>query len=276
MTLFDDLPLDRSGRPLPIIPPPQRHTSPTRWVVIGAVVVVVGSALALWWMSRSPLQTATLAPTAASDTSIGASRPKRQPIELPDLDTSDTWLREVVSALSNHPLLARLLATQGLIRNAVLSVEQIGEGRTPADPLSVLRPSSRLTILGTDSGRIDPKSYARWDGATASLTSINPADAAQVYVNIKPLLDQAYRDLGHPNGDFDESVVRALRVLAATPEIATDPELLRRPSYFEHADPALRALLPVQKQLLLTGPANRQKVLSWLKRLAAALELKTS
>ena len=57
---------------------------------------------------------------------------------------------------------------------------------------------------------------------------------------------------------------------------SSDPELLKRPSYFEHADPALRSLQPVQKQLLLIGPGNRQKVMTWIKRLAAALDLKVS
>jgi hypothetical protein len=273
---FDDLPLDRSGQPLPPLPQRRPQGSPTRWVIVGALLVVVGSVLALWWMSRTELQTATPAPTTATDVVAGSNRPKRQPIELPALDSSDSWLREMVAALSAHPLLTRLLITPELVRSAVLVVEQIGEGRTPAQPLKVLRPTSRLTILGPESGRVDPASYTRWDAATASLTSINPADAAQLYVNAKPIFDQAYRDLGHPNGDFDDSIVRAINVLSATPVVVSDPELLKRPSYFEHTDPALRSLQPVQKELLLIGPVNRQRVMSWLKRVAAALELKIS
>jgi hypothetical protein len=48
----------------------------------------------------------------------------------------------------------------------------------------------------------------------------------------------------------------------------------RRPHYFEHDDPALRSLLPVQKQLLLVGPERRRRLMSWLKDLAANLDLK--
>ncbi len=276
MAPFDDLPLERATPPT--APPPGRRpttASPaTRWIIVGAIAVVVGALLALWWMSRTQPQTAVPAPTHATDVAVGSNRPKRQPMTLPPLDGSDAFLRELVASLSRHPLLARLLATDGLVRGAVLAVEQIGDGRTPAVPLKALRPSSRLAILGAANGRVDARTYARWDGATASLTSINPSDAAQLYVNVKPLFDQAYRDLGHPNADFDASIVRAIQMLQDTPTITADPELLRRPGYYEHTDPALRSLPPVQKQFLLIGPDNREKVLGWLKRLATALDLK--
>jgi len=176
--------------------------------------------------------------------------------------------------LSPHPTLARLLATPGLVRGATLTVVQIGEGRSPAAPLKVLRPPIRLQILGTASGRIDPRSYTRWDNAAAALVSVPPADAAQLYVNVKPLFDQAYSDLGHPDGDFDTAIVRAIGMLDDVPTLADDPQLLRRTNYFEHEDPALRALPPVQKQFLLIGPDNRRKVIGWLKEFASKLDLK--
>jgi hypothetical protein len=270
---FDDLPLDR-----PAAPPPARiplePRSPKRWIIVGALAVLVAASLSLWWMSRTQPRTATPGPTHATDVAVGSNRPKRQPMTLPPLDASDVFLRDLVATLSRHPLIARLLATDGLVRNAVLTIEQIGDGRTPAVPLKVLRPSSRIAIIGETTGRLDARTYARWDAPTASLLSLNPADVAQLYVNVKPLFDQAYRDLGHPNGDFDASVIRAIQMLQDTPSLTADPELLRRPGYYEHTDPALRSIPPVQKQFLLIGPDNRQKVLGWLQRLGTALDLK--
>src|SRR5262245_22830785 len=128
-----------SSRPSPPARQAPPQSAPTRWVVVGAVAVIVGAVLVLWWMSRAQPETALLPPTNATDVAIGSSRPKRQPIELPGLDVSDVPLREMVAALSKNPLLARLLATDELVRNAVLAVEQIGDGRTPANPLKALR-----------------------------------------------------------------------------------------------------------------------------------------
>jgi len=258
-------------------PPPRRpaqNTSPTRWVIVGAGAVIAGALLALWWMSRAQPDTATPAPAPAPEVALAPRRPERQPMDLPALAASDSMLRDVVSTLSRHPLLARLLATRDLVRAATLAVVQIGAGRTPVVPFAVLKPSTRLQIQGTTSGRIDPASYARWDGPANALQSVSAVEAAQVYVNVKPLFDEAYRELGHPGGDFDEAIVKAIRTLKDTPEVTTDPVLLQRPNYYEHEDPALRSLLPVQKQLILMGPDNRRKVITWLEQIAVNLDLK--
>jgi hypothetical protein len=271
---FDDLPLERTR--VPSRPLHDRRPSPTRWIIAVAAVLVAGAALALWWTIRERPETAVPAPTPATNAAVTTHRPPRQLVELPALDASDAAIRQLAATLSHHPLFERLLATKDLMRTMALVVQQIADGRTPADALGVLRPTSRLTIIGQESGRIDPASYARWTPPTQALTSIDPRDATQLYVNVKGLLDDAYKDLGHPNPDFDQALVQAIDILVATPDAPPDEELLRRPSYFEHTDPALRALRPVQKQYLLIGPENRRHINDWLRALAADLDLKIS
>ena len=268
---FDDLPLERTTLPSRHL---HRRSSPTRWIIAVAVILVAGAALALWWTIRERPEAAVPAPTPATNAAVASHRPGRQFEALPALDASDERVRQMAAALSRHPLFVRLLATKDLMRTMALVVQQIGEGRTPADSLGVLRPTSRLAIIGQESGRIDPATYARWTPPTQALTSIDPRDAAQLYVNVKELLDDAYKELGHPNPDFDQAVVQAMDVLIATPDAPADEELLRRPSYFEHTDPALRALRPVQKQYLLLGPDNRHRINDWLRAVAADLDLK--
>ena len=271
----DDLPLHRpaaSDRPEPETP--ERPASPTRWVVIGAAAVIAGALLVLWWLSRAHVPATVPAPASPTEVALRSARPTRQPLELPGLNDSDTFMRDLVASLSQHPTLAKLFATKSIVRELTLAIVQIGDGKTPANPLAVLKPLSRLRIAASPTGKVDPATYVRWDSAVGGLTSVRPADAAQVYVNVKPLFDEAYRDLGHPNGDFDDAITRAIRTLEATPNVAGDPVLLQRPNYFEHEDPALRSLLPVQKQLLLIGPEHRQKVMAWLRQVATTLELK--
>lgn len=269
---FDDLMLDRPAHPKPSAPKPQ--SGPTRWVVLGAAAIVAIALLALWWMSRNQPDAAVPAPTPTTDAGARSNRPKRQEIDLPALDQSDDTLRHYVALLSKHPLLARLLATQGLVRGATLAVVQIGDGRTPAVPFAVLQPSAHASIIGTTTGHVDPLSYKRWDAHTAALTSIDTAQLAQLYVNVKPLFDQAYHELGHPDSDFDEAIVRAIQTLNETPNVADDPVLRQGHVYLEHEDASLQALPPVQKQFLLMGPDNRKRILAWLKQLASNLDLK--
>ena len=102
---------------------------------------------------------------------------------------------------------------------------------------------------------------------------MRPADAAQLYVNVKPLVDEAYTELGHPGDNFDDALRRAIQMLRDTPTPSEAPTLLRRPGYLEFEDPDLRALKPVQKQLLLMGDENRRRILAWLNELARNLDL---
>jgi hypothetical protein len=234
--------------------------------------IAVGAALTFWWMSRTQPAPVPLPSAAVTDVDAASNRPRRQLIDLPALAESDSLVRSLVSTLSQHPTLARFLATRGLVRASTLAVVQIGDGRTPDRPLLSLRPSTHAQIAGA-SGPVSDASYARWDSLAAGLTSVPSADAAQLYVNVKPLVDEAYIELGHAEGNFDDAIVRAIQMLRDTPNPASPPTLLRRPGYLEFEDPALRALKPVQKQFLLMGAGNRGRILAWLEELADHLDL---
>jgi hypothetical protein len=273
---LDDLPLEHAESPPPPGMPPRPASSPVRWIVLGAAAVIVGAALVFWWLSRAQPGTVTPAATTATDVAVASNRPKRQNLDLPSLEASDSFLRPLVSALSKNPLLARLVATPELIRSATVAIVQIGDGKTPATPMKVLQPATHVAIAGNAAtGHLDPATYARWDGHTAALVSIDPKELAQLYVNVKLLFDQAYGELGHPNGDFDEAIVKAINTLAETPRLEAEPTLIRKqPGFYEYEDQTMRALLPVQKQFLLMGPDNRRRVLAWLRELANDLDLK--
>lgn len=271
--LEDDRTIARRPRPPRGSVPHRTSSSPLRWILLGLAAIAAGTLLTLWWLSRAQPAPATPAPTTATQVPVAGTRLKPQDINLPPLDDSDTLLRDLVSALSKHPMLAWLLVNKSIVRSTVLAVIQIGDGVTPVGLFGPLKPQTRLQ-LQADSTRVDPATYRRWDQALAALTSINTAELAQTYVNTKALFDQAYRELGHPNGNFDDAIVRAIRTLDATPDIKTDPVLQKRSGYFEHDDESLRSLLPVQKQLILLGPAHRARVMAWLRQLASSLDLK--
>lgn len=273
---LDDLPLDRPTQPSSpyTLPPEPERGSLTRWIVVGLAGIVAGGLLTYLWMSRTPgAPSAPPSPTAPEVAASPSTRPVRQPMNLPGLADSDGFIRQLVSTLSQHPGLARLLATPSLVRSTTVGVVQIGDGRTPVEWLRVMRPATRLQIAKRDAGPLTDASHERWNAVADAAVSVSPADAAQLYVNVKPLLDQAYVELGQPDGDFDRALVRAIQMLKDTPVPAAPPVLLRRPGYFEYEDSALQSLKPVQKQLLLLGPANRERLLAWLDEFARALQL---
>ena len=178
---FDDLPLSRPPAPEPPARRPSQ-SSTSRWVIVCGNLVA-GVALTLWWMSRAQPPSVIPSPTSPTNPTTESRRPKPEPLHLPSLLDSDAMLREAAGTLSRNPLLARLVATRGLVRNATLAIVQIGDGKTPAVPLAVLRPPVRLQIPRQQSGRVEAASFARWEAATRPF--FNAPSDSRVYVNVK-------------------------------------------------------------------------------------------
>lgn len=263
---FDDLPLDRPGSsepPPPFESPEPERSSPVRFIVIGLVAVVAVGLLVFGWLNRSrPAAPESVEPPPVE--TAAPPRPEAEPLTLPPLADSDTFVRDLVSALSNHPTIARLLARPAIVRSMTIGVVQIADGRTPTEWLQPLRPATRADITGDERGTITPETHARWNQVADAISSIPPRDAAQLYVNLKPLIEQAYEEIGRPDDDFDRTILRAAQVLRSTPEPSSPPVVVRRKGYFEYEDPSLQALRPVQKQLLLLGPENRRRLMAWI------------
>ena len=86
----------------------------------------------------------------------------------------------------------------------------------------------------------------------------------------------AYRELGHPEGDIDAATERAIVALLQTPVRDADIELRQRPLSYRFRDPALERLSPAQKQLLRMGPRNMRIVKARLRDLARELGIPPS
>ncbi|HVS02787.1 MAG TPA: DUF3014 domain-containing protein, partial [Thermoanaerobaculia bacterium] len=193
-------------------------------------------------------------------------------LELPSLDASDELVRGLVAALSARPELGRWLVGEGLVRRLVAAVDNVAEGTHPRKHLPPLRPDGAFAVAGSGPAPVPATAaYGRYDGWVALFTSVEPAGTARLYAQLRPLIDEAYRDLGYPGKRFDDTLVRAFRNLLATPVPESPPLLTRKVTTWEYADPRLEALSPAQKQLLRLGPDNQRRVQGHLRALASAL-----
>ncbi|MEO7158056.1 MAG: DUF3014 domain-containing protein [Vicinamibacterales bacterium] len=242
-------------------------------IAIIAVVLVLVLAAGAWWMFR-PAAPGNTSPTAVSATEAPIDRPARPPVDLPPRDRMDGFLRPLLAALSTRPELARWLATDDLIGQLAAAINQAAGGGSPARDFKVLAPSTRFVPSGRGSSRaIDPASYQRYDGLVQTVTSIDAANVARIYRTIRPRLNEAYRGMGHPNGDVDQAVQQALELLLETPAVK-DPVAIVEGGAFGwlFANDDLESLEPTQKQLLRMGPANADALKVWLRALQAALQ----
>lgn len=192
---------------------------------------------------------------------------------MPRLNASDVIVRGWIAALSANRDFARWLIPDQLIRKFVAAVGNIAEAEDPSAHIRHLAPPTRFQAMGPRNALVaDPKSYRRFDAFASVAASIDATAAARLYLNLGPLFDDAYAELGHPKGEFDRTFARALAHLLATPASPSRFELVRQKVSFGFADPQFEALAPVQKMLIRMGPDNRAKVQAKLEEIRAALE----
>jgi hypothetical protein len=268
---MDDLAFD-SGPAEPPTPPP--HTDPPWALIAGAVLLL---ALGGLWYFATRGRGAAPAP-AVTETTVDVAKPPRrtaepgEPIDLPPLDQTDSLVRTLVGRLSSHPIAAAWLTTDGLIRNLTVVIANIADGDTPAAHLKPLRPPGAF-VTKTTGGvtTVHPASYARYDAIAAAVEGLDARGVARFYATIKPRIEDAYRDLGGPDPNFDRTVERAIVMLLRTPEPAADTEVRQGSVTYTFADPELERLPRAQRQLLRMGPRNERIVKAKLREVAGFL-----
>ena len=273
MTLMID---DRDLEKDPEIPPaqPPAGAPPLTPIAIIGVLIVLFVAGGAWWISRRPQGAANESPRAVTATEAPIDKAAEAPAPpLPPLSEMDAYLRPLLAALSSRPELAKWLATDDLVRQLAMAIDQAAAGGSPARDFKVIAPTVPLNTAGRAAARtIDPASYQRYDGLVGTVTSIDATAVAKIYRTIRPRLNEAYQGLGHPEGDVDRALASALDILLDAP-VVKDPVrvVAGNGGGWAFADPDLEALLPTQKQILRMGPANAQSLLTWLRALRDAL-----
>jgi len=255
--------------------PPPPDDSNRLWIWVGVAAAAVIAAGLLFWLFRpdpSPAEPALTEAAAPAGTTADVAAPPEEPLVLPPLTESDMLVRALVQGLSSRPELAAWLATRDLIRNVAVVVDNIAEGVTPTRHLKEFQPTQPFRASETGGATtVDPRSYARYDALADAVDSLDTAGTVATYRKLRPLFDDAYRELGHPDGNFDVALQRAISRLLATPDVPVDAALTPHVRSYHYADPALEDLSAAQKQLMRMGPRNERIIKDKLREILKAL-----
>ena len=279
-----ETPAAKPQPPDPPDPPQEDRQWPVKLIAAAAVAVVVLGA-GLWWLlgggadppvAEVVTDAADTAqpPAAAAPVELAEPEVIPEPVELPALGDSDAFVRELVDALLAHPNLAAWLVGEHLIRQFVVTVDNVANGRNPAQQLAVLRPERRFRATGEgEQSIIDPASYQRYDLFARVTGALDPPGAALLYQTLEPLLDEAHRELGYPDTPFRTTLERAVRHLLAAPAVESPQVVVQRATLYLYADERLEALTPAQKQFIGMGPDNVLVVQAQLRAIAGEIGL---
>lgn len=248
-------------------------------IIVGAIVILALLAGSWYYFSGRADPADTVAssgsPELAEPTPSAPSPPlgaNPEDVDVPPLPESDPLVRTLVRTMSAHPMTVRWLATDGLIRNFTVVVDNIANGKTPAKQVPTLKPGGSFTVQGSsDAMRVDPASFERYNDLAAAVDSVDPQAAARVYSTLKPRIQEASGELGSQQ-PFDQTLERALIRLLRTPVDAQDRQLqLKGAEGYQYADPQYEGLSSAQKLLIRMGPRNARLVQNKLREIALAL-----
>lgn len=263
--------LDKAEAPAPDVQPPN---SRAQRLVAGAVLLGAGAAVWFFFWGRQPPPPPAAEPAPVAEapappaTALCATM---DAIALPPLEASDALVGTLVGALSTHPRVTAWVATDNLIRNFTVVVENIANGASPAARLRPLRPAGRFrTIERGDGLFVNPRSYDRYAPLAAAVDSVDPQAAARLCGTLKPRLEEAYRELGRDRS-FDVALEGAIVALLRAPVLGENVRLAPRGAAYGFEDEALESLTAAQKHLARMGPRHARVIQDKLRQIALAI-----
>lgn len=269
-------------------PAVKRSSSTGTWILAALVVVaaVIAGLFALRHRSAPPaarVPAATTAPATATTT----PPPARHPIEaartgpaaastapLPALDQSDEAVAAALSRIGGDGV-HQMLVAQALIPRIVATVNALPDRQVAPHLLPVHPPQGGFRVERGDGGLHAADNSARYARYMQALEHADTQTLVDWYVRHYPLFEQAYRELGYPDGHFNDRLVTVIDQLLATPEPAQPPALEPYKSYYRFTDPRLEALSAGQKILVRSGLQDERRIKQKLRAFREAVTGRT-
>lgn len=180
---------------------------------------------------------------------------------LPSLDESDAWVQEKLPSFTWRKELLKLVINQDMIRRFVVFTDNFAQGNLAYEHSPLIKPSNKFSA---NESKVGGSIEWHWDEATSRrftlyvdlLRSFDSETMVQWYFEMKPLIDQAYDELGYPDDNFTDVLHEAITKVLDM-EIPKESLDLERPSVmFRYKNAKIEALDDADKLLLRLGKEN--------------------
>ncbi|MDY0067429.1 MAG: DUF3014 domain-containing protein [Steroidobacteraceae bacterium] len=248
-----------------------------KWIYWAIPIAIVIAAAAALYYGRTrqaepqPQVAETSEPTPAVEQPVQHPLETEAPAEpLPSLSESDPLVQQSLLDSFGRSL-EQFLIPKDIVRNTVATIDNLPRKKLPVQRLPVQPTPGELVVNNDGDVTLSAANYARYEPAVKLLQSVDAAQAAQLYRRFYPLFQQAYADLGYPDGYFNDRLVEVIDHLLAAPEIEGPIRLTQPSVFYEFADPSLEERSAGQKLLVRIGPKNAAIVKAKLRELRAAI-----
>ena len=264
-----------------------RQTATPWWAWSAGALAIVGAMGIGVYVARVGKPPTTEVPAAsANPSSAGAVAPAtiQHPIDqalagadtdaapLPSLDQSDALVADALAGMLGEAGLSSLLNPEHVIPRIVATIDSLPRQKLAADALPVrAAPGTFEVRRSSDRAEIDARNFARYDAYARIAQAVDAKKLVAWYAHGYPLFQQAYRELGYPDGYFNDRLVFVIDHLLATPDVAGPIALVQPSVMYEYADPTLESRSAGQKLLLRAGPENEAAIKAKLREIRSAL-----
>ena len=194
------------------------------------------------------------------------------PPALPQLDNSDDFIRERLLLINDKKEFSRWIKTDDLLRRTASYADGLSNGVLLSKIFPLTAPEGKFATHSSDGSIwLNAGNYERYDRSINTITSLPMDSMAKMFHFARPLLEDAFSEMGYNPRQMDGIILQAIDVILATPIVAEPIRLSRDSVVYKFADPALESLLPLQKQLLRTGPENTKRIQQQAEALREAL-----
>ena len=253
--------------------------------VIGVAAAVVVVAAGTWYylqsrhaaLPRAPVAAPMPAPAEPSaeptiEHPLPAGRDSASKAPLPALADSDAALSDALGQVAGALAVKEYVLPENIIRHLVVTIDNLPRQKVAVDKRPTAAPAGTFAANGDElRATLDPQNFARYQPMVVVIGKLDMQQLAAVYVRFYPLFQQAYQDLGYPNGYFNDRLVQVIDTLLATPQPVGPIALVRPNVMYTFADPALESRPAGQKLLLRMGPDNAAVLKTKLTELRAAI-----
>ena len=252
----------------------------TRWLL--AALVIVAIALAFLLLEQSPEvvppppPAAPLATEPAPVQAVPATPNVRFPVaeqpaeapSLPALDQSDTSMRAGLAPLVGSQNFNDWFIPKELIRRIVATIDNLPRQSAARRLMPVRSMSGLMAVTGSGAEpAISPENFARYLPFVALAESVDSSKVVALYLRHYPLFQQAYRELGFPQGYFNDRLIEVIDHLLLTPEVKEPILLVQKKVLYQFADPDLESLSAGQKIMIRIGKANATRLKAKLREI---------
>jgi len=180
---------------------------------------------------------------------------------LPTLDESDAWLEEKLPTITWRKELLKLVIDDDMIRRFVVFTDNFSQGTLAYEHSPLIKPTTSFSGREiNENGQV----VIKWDNTSSRrfslyvdlLRSIDSDTLVSWYYELKPLVDEAYRELGYPEEDFTDILQDAITKVLDMEIPKERLELIRPSVMYQYKSEEIEQLDDSDKLMLRLGKEN--------------------